>query len=254
MRWLVVILMLTLAAHGEEAEKQRLARLLEKIQGAEGAGSTEAWTELGELARKDLPLFLAVLREGRLLERPEGVRFRIATDQTSEAMSGSWSADGESTTYRLKSKGDGTYELNATVRGTDGNERTVRDEGSLASLRRKYPFLRQAGMIFLSDVPFASATAPRRDRSAARVAELGVKVRAPSDDLRHHLALPEGAGLLLDQVEAGSVAEKLGLRPFDVIVRIGGELVEKAEQLKDLANKRRPDFEYYRRAQLHHER
>jgi membrane-associated protease RseP (regulator of RpoE activity) len=57
---------------------------------------------------------------------------------------------------------------------------------------------------------------------------LGVWVGEMSDALRYHLDLGEGQGLLVESVVEGSLAEKIGVRHFDVIVKVNGTPVGSA--------------------------
>ena len=54
--------------------------------------------------------------------------------------------------------------------------------------------------------------------------------RAPAV-LRQQLAMERGAGLIVEEVAAGSVAEKAGLRQHDVLVSLDGQLLVLPEQL-----------------------
>lgn len=52
---------------------------------------------------------------------------------------------------------------------------------------------------------------------------LGVGIRSEiSADLRAHLGLEDGEGLLVESVQSGSLAESLGLAAGDIVTRIGG--------------------------------
>ncbi|MEI7782371.1 MAG: PDZ domain-containing protein [Planctomycetota bacterium] len=57
--------------------------------------------------------------------------------------------------------------------------------------------------------------------------------RAPAV-LRRQLAMDRGAGLIVEEVAAGSVAEKAGLRQHDVLVSLDGQLLVLPEQLMTL--------------------
>ena len=54
---------------------------------------------------------------------------------------------------------------------------------------------------------------------------IGVLLYDPDDDLAAYFDVEKGAGALVLDVEAGSAAEKAGIRSGDVIVRVGGDPV-----------------------------
>lgn len=163
----------------------------------------------------------------------------------SETMNGTWKEDGRTGTYSLKSLGDGTYELKAKLEGEGETAKVIEDKGLLADLRKKHPFLKD--FMVLSPVPFRFGV-PAEFEVKVRPGIVGVRVRPPSEELRHHLELVAGAGLVIDHVLPGSRAEKLGLRRFDILTRIDGEVVEDRRQVKRLME---PEvtLEYVRRAQ-----
>lgn len=62
---------------------------------------------------------------------------------------------------------------------------------------------------------------------------LGVGIRAEiSADLREHLGLAEGEGLLVESVQSGSLAEALGLAAGDIVTRIGGTKIGAAADVQ----------------------
>lgn len=68
---------------------------------------------------------------------------------------------------------------------------------------------------------------------------LGVVVEPVDGVLRSQLALPDGAGLAVRHVEPGSPAESAPLRPNDVLVRMGDQLLVTPDQLKVLVGVRK---------------
>jgi C-terminal processing protease CtpA/Prc len=86
----------------------------------------------------------------------------------------------------------------------------------------------------------APAPAPKKEpkRSEPKKAEpkaarpwLGVQPEELPDELRAQLDLPEGEGLLVTDVLAGSPAEKAGLKKNDILTRIDGKAVKGEDSL-----------------------
>ncbi|MDH3592101.1 MAG: PDZ domain-containing protein, partial [Planctomycetota bacterium] len=75
----------------------------------------------------------------------------------------------------------------------------------------------------------------------------GVRVQPPTPELRHHLALPEGAGLVVHEVLPNTRAAKLGIKKHDILLRLDGELIDTRSQVKRL-NEKRGVLEIIRRA------
>jgi len=67
-----------------------------------------------------------------------------------------------------------------------------------------------------------------------RAAYLGVATRPLPPELRAHLGLPVGVGLLVDTVAPGSPAARTGVQQFDVVHRFDDQLVCATEQLAAL--------------------
>lgn len=172
-----------------------------------------------------------------------------------ETMNGSFEENGRKGKYTLKSAGEGQYVLEAEITGDDGATTSkIKDKGTFAALRAKYKWLR-GGFMFAPrawvrgrDVRAGAAAFPTPTPSTTAQPLVGVVVRPPSDELRYHLEVPVGAGLIIDSVTPGSRADKLGLRRYDVLLRIDGELVEEPEQVKKL-NEKGVTLQYIRRAQ-----
>ena len=80
--------------------------------------------------------------------------------------------------------------------------------------------------VALAAAPATSSYETRTDRGF-----LGVGVTTMSDQLRETFEVPAGVGVLVDEVEADSPAERSGLRAGDVIVSFDGEEVASASQL-----------------------
>jgi len=182
---------------------------------------------------------------------PQPLQLRAALGANPfETMNGSWDDNGRKGTYTLKSLGKGRYRLEAKIEGEGTTAETIEKEGTLADLRRDYPFLKKGGTLFFNFAPEFEGVrlgAPLdaaehhpdtfdslRVFSKARTAEVGLVVGEVPEELAHHLVLVTGEGLLVKQVQPGSRAEQLGLRRFDVLMRLGDERIESPAQLKRL--------------------
>ena len=162
----------------------------------------------------------------------------------SEMIRGSWEGDGETVNYTLE-KGAGTrYELRVERKRGKQVERST-DSGTLAQLRKRHAFLKGALSMTLPRLAVSvnNRIIPRAG-TPLRSKALGAIVERPSADLAHHFFLPKGVGFIVRHVEKGSRAERLGLKPFDVLVKIEGRFVEEVDQLAA----RQGVLEYLRRA------
>jgi hypothetical protein len=62
---------------------------------------------------------------------------------------------------------------------------------------------------------------------------LGVTIRPEiSEELREHLGLDDGVGLMVESVQPGTLAESLGLSRGDIVVRIGSESIGSAADVQ----------------------
>jgi len=238
--------------------RANLVRLSEELRSKTDATREEAMEAI-KRAKATIDDLVPLLEEAlRTAERARGAfEIQVAgpTPRTidlgalgSEVISGS--ADG--TDYTLKSLGDGEYELTATKRDDDGKVmEETKDKGTLKELQVKYSFL-QSGLAI--QVPAAAAQLRCRvvDRTGRAIAwatqtplgaastawggggRVGVNVTEPSEDLRFHLQLPEGAGFIVQQVMPGSRAEEIGIRRMDILLKLDGELIDSPIQLKKL--------------------
>lgn len=78
-------------------------------------------------------------------------------------------------------------------------------------------------------------------RSPATGAGLGVSLSRATTVLRQQLALKRGAGLVVDQVAAGSRAEAAGFLQHDVLVRLDDQLLLLPQQFDALLEAAEPD-------------
>ncbi len=257
---------------------EELRKLLDELRSKSETKRAEAMEALKRVnARLDelLPIIAEALERAEHARGALEVEFANAVEPLtlflggmgggSEVISGS--ADG--TDYTLKSLGDGKYELAATKRNGDGKlMEETKDQGTLKELQEKYDFLRSGLAI---QVPAALAAPTLRTR-ALRLApagaqvwatdvttnvqfvawdgggRVGVAVVAPSEDLRFHLQLPEGAGFIVKDVVAGSRAERIGIRRMDILLRLDGELIDSPVQLKKL-HEQKGELEIIRRSE-----
>jgi hypothetical protein len=202
-----------------------------------------------------LPIIADVLAKTERLRTDFGAQSAAARtlyvgSRGGEVISGT--ADGAE--YSLQSLGGGKYKLSATKRAEDGKlMEQIDDQGTMAELQAKYPFL-AAGLAvqFKPAVQMALLPAPAAVAMPGRGAwtvtaqgflewdgggRVGVSVCPPSEDLRFHLQLPEGAGYIVQHVVPGSRAEHIGIRRMDILLRLDGELIDSPVQLKKLHEK-----------------
>ncbi len=76
----------------------------------------------------------------------------------------------------------------------------------------------------LGTVPVPVPTPVETQRPGA--SGLGVRCENLNPDLAAALDAPDGRGVLVLQVQKGSLADRVGIRPGDVITRLGGQAVE----------------------------
>src|SRR5262245_42191472 len=69
---------------------------------------------------------------------------------------------------------------------------------------------------------------------------IGVKLRTVDADLQRSLRLSSGAGALVQDVAPGSPGERAGLRPYDVITAVDGEMVDGDDELISAVARMRP--------------
>jgi serine protease Do len=60
---------------------------------------------------------------------------------------------------------------------------------------------------------------------------IGVSATPPDDVLRAHVELPDGQGLLVNEVDAGSPAEKSGVKKYDILLKLDDTAIDKTETL-----------------------
>ena len=79
---------------------------------------------------------------------------------------------------------------------------------------------------------FLQGHAPKGEDQAPAGPRLGVRLAPLSSALADQLGLDVNAGVLITDVEAGSTAEKSGLRANDILVRVDGKDVAGAEGVR----------------------
>jgi len=81
--------------------------------------------------------------------------------------------------------------------------------------------------------------------------KLGVMIRPASPDVVSFLGLPSGVGLMVDQVVEGSKAEKIGLKPDDLVVKVNGKWIRSPADVADALRSAKggTTVEYYRKGQ-----
>jgi len=239
------------AAPAEDAaQKAKADRIIEAILGFETDEGAKLNAELKGLSRQELEEVLKALeRRGDInghfiFESGEPQELNgifVRSDGTAVCETITGQKDG--TSYTLKSLGEGRFHLEATQKDERGGETKTTDDGTLAELQKKYAFLEGAvgvGWPSFFDTAFLSDTGhglggSARWTGAEAAGTLGVLVHPASEELRYHLALPTGAGLIVEKVLPDSRAEKLGLKQFDVLLRFDGELIDSPQQAGRIA-------------------
>ena len=71
----------------------------------------------------------------------------------------------------------------------------------------------------------------RKPEPVGRVAAFGLELSRAPEILRRQLALSRGEGLVVDAVSPQSAADRIGIQPHDVLVRLDDQLLVLPEQL-----------------------
>lgn len=63
---------------------------------------------------------------------------------------------------------------------------------------------------------------------------IGVSVVGPNDAVRAQLGLPDSQGVVVNEVEKGSAAEKAGVKKYDILLELNGKPIDSPETLSHL--------------------
>jgi hypothetical protein len=233
MRWIVILLLLGSFVQAEDPKSLSLEEVIGLVEASSGP-------HRDEILRK-----LRSLQESRSTARvTTGFLDSIGVDASgSEVMSGSRSVNGKRTDYTLRSLGKGRYKLEASTSDANGEKSRVKDEGTLAELRKRYEFLGDVGAMVLP----LRFSRPPVEQARIGIPELGIKVKRPGADLAWHFFVPPGVGFVVTDVDPLSLGHKLGLKPHDLLLKIDGRPIEGKTQLAAIA-KGRGKLEAIRRA------
>jgi hypothetical protein len=230
-RWMIVLPLLAATLFAQDVEekpdkKKQIRELIERMQDADPAERKKLTEKLREL----------MLPGGWTPLDMKGQSVVVTLDNDSqEQIAGNWQEeDGGQGKYTLTSKGGGAYTLRAELTGSDGERSVFEDEGTLAQLRKKYKFLKQFSFVAL---PPRTYTANPLSLHFTGIQEssksaMGMKLRRPSADLEYHLKLPTETAWIVDSVKKGSLADKLGLKKFDLITHADREDLSEFKTLK----------------------
>ncbi len=271
---LSALLLAGLAFAQEDTQKEKkkqdfdfeaIMRLAEQLHDADPKKVAEARDALRELNAATLKALLAdVQRQIRALEKELGhnlinfnnnftgalvLKGAIGESGTTYVHGTYTDGSGKAHKYSLKGLGKGRYELKSTTTDENGQEKEIKIEGTMAELQQKHAFLKgtrplgvpRIGVRGLQGnaIEFFPHFGFARPVPAARsLSKLGATVKKPSEELAYHLALPAGAGLVIDKVRKNSRAEKAGLRRHDVILKVNGVLLDDPRDLKRALRKR----------------
>jgi len=171
--------------------------------------------------------------EERLRRLPGLPRSGIPRDARS-SLSISIRKDGETLEFR-DSDTEGAW-AKVTRRRPSGEEVTEEFRADdLETFRRAHPDL--ARELGLAGAEGESRPAlPREGKSDAAAAprpRLGILCGELPELMRRHLGLEEGEGILVEEVEEHSLASRLGMKPYDVLLRIAGRSIGKATDVRD---------------------
>jgi PDZ domain len=191
---------------------------------------------LQQLNRQAMPVQPAVPRPGRV--RAEALPPAPA-DENAEA-SDKQLKEFDEAIERLKDNPEAQAELRKArdeykkalaegLRKNGGNVDPPREERRLPDLPREVPFVRPpaAALPRIGIAPLFNDPALRFDRAELvrpnGPVRLGVVFEKPPAVLAEQLDLPAQVGVVIVEVQAGSAAEKAGLRKHDVVVSIAGQ-------------------------------
>lgn len=140
--------------------------------------------------------------------------------------------DGES--MRLEVANDGS--VKATLTTKDGKE-SVYEADSLEAFKKSYPEVADRINLDLLPLPHGGSAGQRPllwtlPESNRKTLGLFLDAEGPGKALRYHLGLKPGEGVIVDKVQAGSFAARLGLEPMDIIVAINGKAVGSAMEIR----------------------
>jgi len=239
MLMLCLLAMPLLAQETPKPEKPDVAALLEKIK---SASPEEQQRLLEELKRLVKDRFETATR----VESADLV-FEVMGRGSQEKMKGSWTESGGiSGEYVLTGLGNSRYRLEAVRTGPEGEATKIKDEGTLAELHKKYPFMRSFAFVTMvgPDSPVKSTrlegallTGPGAKGefvlSPGADSVFGIRVRRPSEDLEYHLKLPTETTWIVESVAPGSRGAKLGLQRMDLVTEADGEDLADLKTLKE---------------------
>jgi predicted metalloprotease with PDZ domain len=132
---------------------------------------------------------------------------------------------------------DGAVEFTAPEKDEKTGKREYRTyrASSIEEFKKKYPEVAQKydleHLVSVREVPdgdeqlreWLGLKEPSEGGEESEGRRFGILLSPVGPALASHLGLREGQGLLVQQVERGSLAEKAGVKPFDVIVTLNGE-------------------------------
>ncbi len=75
---------------------------------------------------------------------------------------------------------------------------------------------------------------PEKDFDVTGIKMLGIRIGEPGPALRAHLGLKEHEGILVDRGHDKSIAKKLGIEQYDVLMRFSGEAIKNLEHLRKM--------------------
>jgi serine protease Do len=149
---------------------------------------------------------------------------------------------------RATGVGDGSYEdflqTDAPINQGNSGGALVNLQGELVGINAQIlsPSGGNIGLGFAIPSAMARAVTDQLARDGVvRRSKLGVTIQPMTPDLAQSLGVTETRGALVSDVEAGSPAEKAGIRQGDVIVALNGQRVTDANALRNQIASTRPE-------------
>lgn len=145
-------------------------------------------------------------------------------------------------TIRLEVANDGSVKATLSTKDESGDvKESVYEADSLEAFKKSYPEVADRINLNLLPLPHGGSAGQRpllwsMPESNRKTLGVFLDPEGPGKALRFHLDLKPGEGVIVDQVQPGSFAAKLGLEPMDIIVKINGKVVGSTMEIRAAMN------------------